>query len=327
MKVLVTGAAGFIGYHLSQALLERGDTVVGVDNLNDYYDVALKLARRDRLAAHEAFVFEHADIADRTAMDDIRRRNLDITHIVHLAAQAGVRYSLENPYAYVEANVLGHLVMIEMGRALENLQHLVYASSSSVYGGNTKVPFSTSDRTDTPISLYAATKKADELMSHCYSHLYRIPMTGLRFFTVYGPWGRPDMAAYIFASAITEGRPIRLFNNGDMMRDFTYVDDIVSGVLGCLGKPPVGDAGMAPHAVYNLGNSRSEKLTRYVELIERELGCKADILLEPMQPGDVKETFADIADSRRDFGYDPKTPIDVGIPRFIAWFKAYHGVN
>lgn len=327
MKVLVTGAAGFIGSHVCHALLERGDEVIGVDNLNDYYDVALKLARRDRLAAHEAFTFERADIADRSAMEEIARRNPDIAAIVHLAAQAGVRYSLENPYAYAEANLFGHLVMLEMGRSLKRLEHLVYASSSSVYGGNTKVPFSTADRTDTPISLYAATKKADELMSHCYSHLYRIPMTGLRFFTVYGPWGRPDMAAYIFATAITEGRPIRLFNHGDMKRDFTYIDDIVAGVLGCLAKPPARDARSVPHAMYNLGNSRSEKLTHYVELIEKALGRKAEIAYEPMQPGDVKETYADITDSRRDFGYDPKTPIDVGIPRFIEWFKAYHGVE
>jgi UDP-glucuronate 4-epimerase len=327
MKILVTGAAGFIGSHVCQMLLARGDSVIGVDILNDYYDVTLKYARRDRLADHDAFTFAQVDISDRSAMEEIARQNPDIAGIVHLAAQAGVRYSIENPYAYAEANLMGHLVMLEMGRSLEKLQHLVYASSSSVYGGNTKVPFSTADRTDTPISLYAATKKADELMSHCYSHLYRIPMTGLRFFTVYGPWGRPDMAAYIFATAITEGKPIRLFNNGDMMRDFTYIDDIVAGILGCLAKPPAGDGDTVPHAVYNLGNSRSEKLTRYVELIEEALGRKADIRLEPMQPGDVKATFAEIADSRKDFGYDPQTPIDVGIPRFNAWVKCYHSLN
>lgn len=327
MKILVTGAAGFIGYHVCQALLERGDHVIGVDNLNDYYDVTLKIARRDRLANHEAFSFEQVDLADRPAAGAIAERNPDIAGIVHLAAQAGVRYSIENPFAYAESNLLGHLVMLEMGRSLENLEHLVYASSSSVYGGNTKVPFATADRTDTPISLYAATKKADELMSHCYSHLYRIPQTGLRFFTVYGPWGRPDMAAYIFAKAIVEGRPIRLFNNGDMMRDFTYIDDIVAGVLGCLGKPPAQGGETAPHKVYNLGNNRSEPLTRYVALIEEALGRKAEIQYEPMQPGDVKETFADITDSRKDFGYEPKTPIAEGIPRFIAWFKSYHGVN
>lgn len=327
MKVLVTGAAGFIGYHVSQALMERGDDVIGVDNLNDYYDVALKITRRDRLAGHAGFSFEQVDLADRPAMEDVARRNPDIAGIVHLAAQAGVRYSIENPFAYAEANLIGHLVMLEMGRSLENLEHMVYASSSSVYGGNTKIPFSTTDRTDTPISLYAATKKADELMSHCYSHLYRVPLTGLRFFTVYGPWGRPDMAAYIFATAIIEGRPIRLFNNGDMMRDFTYIDDIVAGILGCLGKPPAQGAEAAPHNVYNLGNNRSEPLTRYVALIEEALGRKAEIQYEPMQPGDVKETFADITDSRKDFGYEPKTPITEGIPRFIEWFKSYHGVN
>ena len=326
MKILVTGAAGFIGYHVCEALLDRGDIVIGVDNLNDYYDVNLKVARRDRLARRTAFSFTRADIADRPAMEAVARKHADIGGVVHLAAQAGVRHSLENPYVYAEANLFGHLVMLELGRSLKGLEHLVYASSSSVYGGNTKVPFATTDRTDTPISLYAATKKADELMSHCYSHLYRIPMTGLRFFTVYGPWGRPDMAAYIFASAIAEDRPIRLFNNGDMMRDFTYIDDIVAGVLACLDRPPARDEGATPHAVYNLGNSKSEHLTRFVALIEQALGRKARITHAPMQPGDVKETFADIADSRRDFGYHPKTPIDLGIPRFIDWFKAYHDV-
>jgi UDP-glucuronate 4-epimerase len=327
MAILVTGAAGFIGYHLSEALLARGERVIGIDSLNDYYDVTLKEARRDSLLRHNAFSFEHADIADRTAVEALARKHPEITQVVSLAAQAGVRYSLENPYAYVHSNILGQVVMLEFCRHLDNLEHFVYASSSSVYGGNTKTPFAVEDRTDSPVSLYAATKKADEHMSHCYSHLYRIPATGLRFFTVYGPWGRPDMAAYIFTKAIAEGRPLRLFNNGDMKRDFTYVDDIVSGIIGCMGKPPVDDGVRAPHVVYNLGNHRSEPLRRFVEILEREVGKKAIIEYAPMQPGDVKETYADIEASVRDFGYKPTTPIDVGLPRFVAWYREFHGID
>ncbi|MCG8544487.1 MAG: NAD-dependent epimerase/dehydratase family protein [Alphaproteobacteria bacterium] len=326
MSILVTGAAGFIGYHVSQALLAQGERVIGVDSLNDYYDVHLKERRRDSLLRHNAFSFEHLDIADRDGVAALGEAHDDVTRVVHLAAQAGVRYSLENPFAYTHSNVLGHLVMLEFCRHLPALEHLVYASSSSVYGGNKKIPFSATDRTDTPISLYAATKKADEEMSHCYSHLYRLPATGLRFFTVYGPWGRPDMAAYIFARAISEGTPVRLFNNGDMKRDFTYIDDIVAGVVACLEKPPVDDGETAPHRVYNIGNNRPEPLVRFVEVIEQAMGKKAVIEHAPMQPGDVKESFADIADTQRDFGFVPKTPIDVGIPRFIEWYKDYHGV-
>ena len=247
--------------------------------------------------------------------------------MVNLAAQAGVRYSLENPYAYVHSNLLGQIVMLEFCRRLPNLEHFVYASSSSVYGGNTKIPFSTEDRTDSPVSLYAATKKADEHMSHCYSHLFRIPATGLRFFTVYGPWGRPDMAAYIFTRAIADGRPIQLFNNGDMKRDFTYVDDIVDGIIGSMGKPPVDNGVSAPHTVYNLGNRRSEPLRRFVEILEREVGKSAIIEYAPMQPGDVKETCADISASERDFGFKPKTTIEEGLPRFVAWYRDYHGIG
>lgn len=326
MSVLVTGAAGFIGSHVSHALLARGERVIGLDNLNDYYEVSLKEARRDNLLRHNAFSFEHSDMADRTAMEALASKHPEITRVVHLAAQAGVRYSLENPYAYLHSNLLGHLVVLEFCRHLDRLDHLVYASSSSVYGGNKKVPFSTADRTDNPISLYAATKKSDEHMSHCYSHLYRMPSTGLRFFTVYGPWGRPDMAAYIFTKAIYEGRPIRLFNNGDMMRDFTYIDDIVNGVIGCLDKPPADDRETAPHRVYNIGNNRSEQLTRFVEIIEQTIGKKAQIEHAPMQPGDVKETSADISDTQRDFGFTPQTPIDVGLPKFIEWYRDYHGL-
>jgi len=327
MAILVTGAAGFIGFHLVERLLSQGERVIGIDSLNDYYDVTLKEARRDRLLRHNAFSFEHADIADRVAIEALASKHPEITQVVSLAAQAGVRYSLENPYAYVHSNIVGQLVMLEFCRHLENLEHFVYASSSSVYGGNTKIPFSTEDRTDSPVSLYAATKKSDEHMAHCYSHLFRIPTTGLRFFTVYGPWGRPDMAAYIFARAIAQGQPIQLFNNGDMKRDFTYVDDIVGGILGCLGKPPVDDGTSAPHNVYNLGNHKSEPLKRFVEIIEREIGKKAIVEYAPMQPGDVKETYADIGASERDFGYKPTTSIDVGLPRFVAWFREYHGIG
>jgi len=325
MSYLVTGAAGFIGSHVCGALLARGETVLGVDNLNDYYDVALKKARRDRLTAQPGFSFHAADIADRDAMRALVSANKDITHVIHLAAQAGVRYSIENPAAYIQTNIVGFGIILELCREMEGLEHLVYASSSSVYGGNTKLPFSVDDPTDTPISLYAATKKADELMAHCYSHLFRLPATGLRFFTVYGPWGRPDMAAYIFASAISEGRPIPVFNNGDMRRDFTYIDDIVAGVLAVASGPPNGEEG-APHRVYNIGNSNSEPLRRYIELIEQALGREAQLDLQPMQPGDVKETFADITAIQRDFGFEPRTTIEVGIPRFIAWFKEYNGL-
>ncbi len=326
MTILVTGAAGFIGYHLCEALLAMGERVIGVDSLNDYYDLRLKETRRDRLLRHNAYSFEHADISDRAAVEALASKHPEITGVVHLAAQAGVRYSLENPYAYVQANLVGQIVMLEFCRRLEKLQHFVYASSSSVYGGNTKIPFSTEDRTDTPVSLYAATKKADEHMSHCYSHLYRIPATGLRFFTVYGPWGRPDMAAYIFTRAIIEGRPIQLFTNGDMKRDFTYIDDIVQGILGCLAKPPADDGSAAPHRVYNLGNHRSEPLKRFVEILENAIGKRATIEYAPMQPGDVKQTYADITAANRDFGFRPATPIDVGLPRFVAWYREYHGV-
>lgn len=323
MAVLLTGAAGFIGYHVSQRLLSRGDSVVGIDNLNDYYDVALKQARLDRLQQHKGFTFHRLDISDHEALTKTVGAVDGIDKVVHLAAQAGVRYSLTNPFAYVQANLVGHMAILELCRHLPACEHLVYASSSSVYGGNTKLPFSVDDRTDTPVSLYAATKRADELMSHSYGHLYGLPQTGLRFFTVYGPWGRPDMALYIFTKAILEGRPIRVFNNGDMKRDFTYVDDIVSGVVAALDKPPIVD-GAAPHRVYNIGNHRSEPLMRLIEVLETALGEKAEINFEPMQPGDVKETYADISAIQRDLGFAPTTPIDVGVPNFVAWYRDYH---
>ena len=325
MSYLVTGAAGFIGFHVCNALLARGEAVIGVDNLNDYYDVALKAARRDRLAAQSGFAFHRADIADGDAIRALGSAHKDITHVIHLAAQAGVRYSIENPAAYIETNIVGQGIILEFCRHMDGLEHLVYASSSSVYGGNRKLPFSVDDPTDTPVSLYAASKKAGELMAHCYSHLYRVPATGLRFFTAYGPWGRPDMAAYIFARAICEDRPIAVFNHGDMWRDFTYIDDIVAGVLCVVAGPPKGGAGV-PHRLYNIGNSRSEPLMRYIELIEQALGRKAQLDLQPMQPGDVKETCADLSAIRRDFGYEPRTSIEEGIPRFIAWFKEYTGL-
>ena len=327
MTVLVTGSAGFIGSHVSQALLARGEQVVGVDDLNDYYDPALKRARLEWLRANRGFAFEQADIADLDAITALARRHRDaVTGVVHLAAQAGVRHSLTKPFDYVRANLLGHMVMLEVCRhELPALRHLVYASSSSVYGGNTKIPFSVEDPVDRPVSLYAATKRADELMSHCYSHLFRIPATGLRFFTVYGPWGRPDMAAYLFADAIIHGRPITLNNHGEMERDFTYIDDIVAGVIAALDRPPGGDG--VPHVVYNLGNQRPVTLRHFVRTLENALGVEAQVELAPLPPGDVVRTCADIEASRRDLGFEPKVSIEEGLPRFVAWYRAYHGVQ
>jgi len=324
MAVLLTGAAGFIGFHVASALLARGEEVVGIDDLNPYYDVKLKEARLQQLVEKKGFAFHKIDIADKPAMEAFAGTLQGVDRIVHLAAQAGVRYSLENPQAYVDTNVSGHLHMLELARHLSGLKHFVYASSSSVYGGNTKLPFSIADPVETPMSLYAATKRADELMSYTYSHLYRVPATGLRFFTVYGPWGRPDMSAYLFTKAIFEGTPIRVFNRGDMRRDFTYIDDIVSGVLATLDRPPASGEGEAPHRVYNLGNHKSEPLMRFIGLIETALGKKAEMDLQPMQPGDVPETYADISESVRDLDFHPRTTIDEGIPLFVDWFREYH---
>jgi len=324
MSILVTGAAGFIGFRTCAALLERGETVVGVDNLNDYYSVALKEARLAELRICAGFSFHRLDLAERGALTQLISQYGDLDRVIHLAAQAGVRYSLINPHAYVTANIVGQLEVLEACRRISALKHLVFASSSSVYGGNVKLPFSTADRVDTPCSLYAATKKADELMAHCYAHLYRLPMTGLRFFTVYGPWGRPDMAAWIFTESILADRPIKIFNHGKMQRDFTYIDDIIAGVLGCLDQPP-GDTGIEPpYRVYNLGNHRSEPLMRFVGIIEAALGKRANIEFAPMAPGDVPATYADIADAERDFGFIPKTSIDEGLPRFVDWYRYYH---
>lgn len=326
--VIVTGAAGFIGSHVAAALLDRGDRVVGIDNLNDYYDVGLKRARLARLTERAGFQLVEADIADR---DKIPALFADAAPdgVVHLAAQAGVRYSLTNPYAYVESNLLGHLVVLEALRALPRrpdrpTPHLVYASSSSVYGGNVKLPFAVEDPVDSPVSLYAATKKSDELMTHAYSHLFRLPTTGLRFFTVYGPWGRPDMAYYLFADAITQGRPIRVFNHGDMRRDFTYIDDIVVGVLAALDRPPTDDGIAPPYRVYNLGNHQAERLLHFIETLENALGRKAEKIFEPIQPGDVAATYADITATTRDLGFVPTTSIETGLPRFAEWYMTHH---
>ena len=332
MRVLVTGVAGFIGFHLTRALLARGDVVIGVDNLNDYYQVSLK---RDRLAALAAvagnrFAFHEIDFADNAALT----RALDgvqIDRAVHLGAQAGVRYSIENPHAYMQSNLVGHLNLLELARHRE-LEHLVYASSSSVYGGNTKLPFAVEDRTDHPVSLYAATKRADELISESYAHLYRLPQTGLRFFTVYGPWGRPDMMMWIFTRKILAGEPIPVFNNGEMHRDFTFIDDIIAGVIACLDNPPPDDGlekaggSVKPHRLYNIGNSRSEHLMKVVGLLEECCGRKAEIDFQPMQPGDVTATYADVTAISRDLGYAPTTSIEVGVPSFVRWYREYHGL-
>lgn len=326
MSIIVTGVAGFIGSQVAAQLIQRGQTVIGVDNLNDYYDPALKQARLDRLSGHNGFTFRRLDISEREQTESLAVEFPDVTEIVHLAAQAGVRYSLENPFAYVQTNVMGHLCMMELARRLSKLRHFVYASSSSVYGGNTELPFSVDQRVDRPVSLYAATKRSDELMTHCYAHLFGLPSTGLRFFTVYGPWGRPDMSAFIFTKAIFEGRPIRIFNNGDMRRDFTYIDDIVAGVLAVIDNPPEAAEGTLPNRVYNLGNHRSEPLMRFVELIEEACGREAIREFAEMQPGDVKETYADIGPAQRDLGFEPRISIEEGIPRFVSWYRDYHKV-
>ncbi|WP_158043793.1 NAD-dependent epimerase/dehydratase family protein [Skermanella pratensis] len=329
MTIFLTGVAGFIGSHVAEALLARGDQVVGIDNMNDYYSVDLKRARLERLARRTGFTFIQADVSDREAVGAALKRagsSGPVAGIVHLAAQAGVRYSLENPYAYADANVVGQVVMLEAARNLDSLEHFVYASSSSVYGANTKLPFSIDDPVDHPVSLYAATKRAGELIAYSFSHIHKLPATGLRFFTVYGPWGRPDMAAYLFCDAIMAGRPIRVFNEGRMERDFTYVDDIVAGIVAALGHPPAPDERGVRSMLYNLGNHRSESLLRFIEVIEQALGRTALKNLEPMQTGDVPATYADIDATRRDLGFEPTIPIEVGIPRFVAWYKDYHGI-
>ena len=332
MRVLVTGAAGFIGYALIRALLARGDVVVGVDNLNDYYQVSLK---RDRLAllaeaGGNRFTFHELDFSDMAALT-AALEGQPIDRIAHLGAQAGVRYSLENPQAYVQSNLAGHVNLLELARH-RAVEHMVYASSSSVYGGNTKLPFAVEDRTDHPVSLYAATKRADELMSETYAHLFQLPLTGLRFFTVYGPWGRPDMMLWNFTRRILAGEPIPVFNHGEMYRDFTYIDDIVAGVVACLDHPPADDSAekaggsVKPHALYNIGNSQCEPLMKVIGLLEEACGRKAEMQMLPMQPGDVYKTYADISAIQRDLGYAPTTSIEVGVPSFVRWYREYHGV-
>lgn len=333
MRVLVTGAAGFIGYHVTIALLSRGDEVVGVDNLNDYYDVRLKDARLAQIQAHpnaDKFKFIKQDLADTQATAQIFAEQ-KFQRVVHLAAQAGVRYSLENPHAYVQSNLVAFVNVLE-GCRHNKIEHLVYASSSSVYGGNTKMPFSESDNVDLPVSLYAATKKSNELMAHTYSHLYNIPTTGLRFFTVYGPWGRPDMSPFLFANAILKGEPIKVFNYGDMMRDFTYIDDIVEGVVRVLDKPATPDLNAdqasishnAPYRLFNIGNSQPEKLLDFIAAIEHVLGKNAEKNLMPMQAGDVKATFADASGLYNWVGFKPKVILNKGVLSFIEWYRAYH---
>lgn len=325
MRILVTGAAGFIGMHACERLLARGDEVIGVDNLNDYYEPRLKLDRLERMTGGHGWSFEQLDIADRQAMERLFA-SVRPQRVLHLAAQAGVRYSISNPHAYVSSNLVGFAHVLE-GCRHHGVEHLVYASSSSVYGGNAKLPFAETDPVDHPVSLYAATKKANELMAHTYSHLYAVPTTGLRFFTVYGPWGRPDMAYYSFAKAITEGRPIQVFNYGQMARDFTYIDDIVEGVLRVIDRlPQVPSEGGAPAKLFNIGNSSPVALLDFIAILERCLGRKADMRLLPMQPGDVHATYADVESLAEWVQFRPHTPIDVGLERFAVWFKAYHHV-
>ncbi|HUO81698.1 MAG TPA: NAD-dependent epimerase [Gammaproteobacteria bacterium] len=334
MKILVTGAAGFIGYHVAEYLLARGDEVVGLDNLNDYYDVSLKQARLARLERKEGFSFLRLDLADRAGMDSIFA-NGRFQRVAHMAAQAGVRYSIENPHAYVDSNLVGFNHVLE-GCRHNGVEHLVYASSSSVYGANTSLPFSVHDNVDHPLSMYAATKKANELMAHVYSNLYGLPTTGLRFFTVYGPFGRPDMALFLFTRRILAGEPIDVFNYGHHRRDFTYIDDIVEGVVRTLdriaepnpqwsGEAPDPGTSRAPYRVYNIGNSRPVELLRYIEVIEQCLGRKAQKNLLPMQPGDVPDTFADVDDLIRDVEYRPATPVEEGVARFVEWYLDYYG--
>jgi UDP-glucuronate 4-epimerase len=335
MTILVTGAAGFIGYHVARRLLDRGDTVVGLDNLNKYYDVSLKNARLARLQSHAAFRFAKLNLEDREGMAALFATERP-QRIVHLAAQAGVRYSLQNPHAYLDSNLAGFINILE-GCRHSGVEHLAYASSSSVYGGNTRMPFSEHDNIDHPVSLYAATKKANELMAHTYSHLFRLPTTGLRFFTVYGPWGRPDMALFLFTRAILDGRPIDVFNHGNMVRDFTYIDDIVEGVVRVLDRPAEADPAFdparpdpgtsnTPYRVFNIGNSQPTPLNHYIEALEEALGRKAERNLLPMQPGDVPATSADTTELDKWVGFKPSTPVKEGVRRFVEWYREYYGV-
>jgi UDP-glucuronate 4-epimerase len=330
MAILVTGVAGFIGFHVAKALLARGETVIGVDDLNPYYDPALKHARLAQLSMYynNTFVFHELTFADEAKLE-LALAGTEIDRIIHLGAQAGVRYSIENPRAYVRSNLVGHVNLLEFARE-RKVAHMVYASSSSVYGANKKLPFGVEDRVDHPVSLYAATKKADELMSETYAHLYRIPQTGLRFFTVYGPWGRPDMAIWIFTKAILAGKPIPVFNHGKMQRDFTYIDDIVAGVVACLDNPPADDGApkpggsIAPHRIYNIGNNKPEQLGTLIDLIEQACGHEAIRDYHDMQPGDVPATYADIDAITNDLGFAPRTTLAMGVPHFVEWYRGYN---
>ncbi|HDX9622482.1 TPA: NAD-dependent epimerase [Bacillus anthracis] len=322
---LITGAAGFIGMHLSKQLLEMGCKVIGYDNLNDYYEVSLKESRLNILNQYEKFNFHKADLTDKEYLERLFVEN-EINIVINLAAQAGVRYSIENPDAYIQSNVVGFLNILEMCRH-HKIEHLLYASSSSVYGANKKIPFSTEDQVDNPVSLYAATKKSNELMAHTYSHLYKIPTTGLRFFTVYGPYGRPDMAYFSFTKAIMDGNPIKVFNNGDMYRDFTYIDDIVDGITKLLENSPVLNNKELPYKLYNIGNNKPEKLLNFIQAIENAVGKKAIKEFYPMQPGDVYQTYADVSDLINDVGFKPDTSIETGISKFFEWFKQYNSLN
>lgn len=316
MKILLTGCAGFIGMHVAKILLLRGDEVLGIDNLNDYYDPELKQARLGQLKGYPRFKFMKGDISDRAFVEEVFSAEKP-DRVINLAAQAGVRYSIENPHAYIQSNIVGFINILE-GCRNNAIQHLVYASSSSVYGGNIKMPFSVSDRVDSPVSLYAATKKSNELMAHTYSHLYKLPTTGLRYFTVYGPWGRPDMSPWLFTSAITEGRSIKIFNQGKMQRDFTYIDDIAEGTVRALDREI-----LQPYKVYNIGNQQPVELMEFIGVIERELGQEAQKEFLPMQPGDVVATFADVGELKREVGYEPKTNLDVGLANWVKWYKDY----
>jgi UDP-glucuronate 4-epimerase len=324
VTIIVTGAAGFIGFHVAAALLARGEPVIGIDNLNAYYDVRLKQARLDRLLDRPGFRFVRGDIADKDTVQALVSAHPEINRIVHLAAQAGVRHSTIDPYAYVQSNVMGHLVVLEAARRLPRLQHIVYASTSSVYGANTQLPFRETDRTDTPVSLYAATKRADELISHAYGHLFGLPQTGLRFFTVYGPWGRPDMAYYSFAKAIMSEEPITLYDGGSLRRDFTYIDDIVAGVIGALDRPPV--AVEPPVRLLNIGNHRSEEVRTLVKLLEEALGRRAIVRVAPRPAADVEETFASVDAIEELTGFASHTPLSEGILRFVSWFRGWNRV-
>ena len=324
MTILITGIAGFIGSHLARNLLTRGDKILGIDNISDYYDVNLKYDRLNNLKKYKNFIFEKIDISNYSDLEKIIKKH-KVTKICHLAAQAGVRYSLEAPMEYIKSNIVGHLNMLEICRNYE-IKNIVYASSSSVYGGNTKVPFSINDRVDTPVSLYAATKRSDELMSYTYNHLYGINTIGLRFFTVYGPWGRPDMATWIFTKKIINDEPIEVFNNGNMERDFTYIDDIINGTISILDSCK-DDSNESFSKVYNIGNNKPEKLLNFISLIEENLGKKAIKIMKPLQKGDVPNTYADIKDIQADYNFTPKTKLVEGIPKFIEWFKNYHNLN